>query len=311
MQWLSALVSRLRRRSAAGRPGRYRPAVEGLEDRRVLSHAGPASLPAAPPFTEGRATFEGEPAKFRLDAHGILQSHNAAVGWYYNPTNVARYTLALYANWHQGNASALPRMLENARWLYEDAQPAYAPGVGQFPVYYVPVPIPAYHIAHGFRSALSAGEAIQALYLAGQVSGDARMGRLAHELLQAFAVPYTRGGYLDRLAPQAAWYEEASSPAGPPSRILNGHMFAVIALDWYARQTGDPQAAHLAALGINALRLDLRLYDGRPISYYDLGQHSQQCGYHRGHVVLLRYLYAQTHIEVFRYYALKWGRESC
>ncbi len=270
-----------------------------------------ADFPAPPVYSGERSHFERDPSHFRLDRHGVLRTYeNASRAWEYNPTNVARYVLALYADWRRGEDTALPRLLQNADWLVTHAGHTHGPGGVRFAYYPLPVGSPAFHIPVGARSALTASEALAALHVASLVSGDNGMEQLAQELLPGFNLPIQAGGYRIPQGHQAAWFEEYASPAAPPPRVLNGHMLAVINLDWYARLTGNTAAGEFAQLGLNALRRDLHLYNDSPISAYDLELRSQILGYHRAEVRLLFYYYDLTGLSFFRRFAVTWARQG-
>src|SRR4051794_39949578 len=123
------LFARLRSAMAARaasptpRVKRFEPAIESLEGRLVPSTtravspppAAPmldaaalnhrlATYPAPPAFSGGRRRFEIDHVHFRHDSRGVLQTYIRPVAsWVYLPTNIARYTIALYASWRQGD----------------------------------------------------------------------------------------------------------------------------------------------------------------------------------------------------------------
>jgi len=276
--------------------------------------AGPdrlSAFPAPPAFTGARAGFENV-GHFRLDAHGVVQTNiGAPQGYVYLPTNIGRYTMALYAAWRAGDDSALAPMIANARWLEKAARVVSVPGGPRFVVFPLPMPMPPFHIPAGARSALTAGDAMAALYATSLVTHDANMAWLAQQILPGFTVTVQQGGYKVTLGRSAAWFEEYAFPGVQPPRVLNGHIFAVIALKWYGQQTGNTTALHLAQLGVNGLVQSVHLYTDHPISAYDLEQRGKICGYHYGDITLLRYFYSITHLKVFKYYADLWSRETC
>ncbi len=268
-------------------------------------------LPDPLPFTWSPLRFEDAKGKFRLHGPGILQTYeNSAHQWVYSPTNIARYVDALYSRWRQGDDSVVPRLIANAHWLRVHARTAVGPSGLPFTVYPWPIGLPQFHISAGFHSGLTAANAMTALYLASVVSGEPGFKTTADNILQGFSTPIDDGGYRDALGHNAAWFEEYSQPFVRPPRVLNGHMIAVIDLRWYANATGNPLAQQLAIIGTNALVRNLHLYNDSPISAYDLELRSQSLPYHHAHVALLKELYLQTGIPLFRKYEMAWARQT-
>lgn len=327
MSLLSRLWSR-GRRAADARPKHktFRPALENLEGRELPStvahpHIDPtsdvfayrmANFPAPLPFTGARNTFETDGNHFALDARGVLMTFEGPIGGYvYLPTNIARYAMSLYDAWRQGDDSALAGLAVNARWLMLNAHLRRADGHA-FLVYPLPVSEPAFHIqANRAVSALAAGHAMAALYAAGIALNDAKMLRAAQMILPGFAVTIQNGGYRLQLGPRSTWFEEYAQPSVRPPRVLNGHIWAVFDLHWYAQQTGNALARTFAIQGVNALRQSVAKYTDHPISAYDLERRGQICGYHYADISLLRQMYTMTGIRQFGAYADLWSKETC
>jgi heparosan-N-sulfate-glucuronate 5-epimerase len=303
----------------------FRPAVERLEDRTTPSLPSPAApaaaailrpaeaaravrLPAPPPFVGSPQNYTAKTAKFRLDAHGVLQAYVPWAGWYYNPASIAQYTLALYKAYYEGNHGVRSLLRANAHWL-ATAMVRQTDAHGRA-IYFYPYPWahPAFGLPAGWRSALAGGQALAALTAAGRALGDPGLERQAEKLLPAFDLRVSAGGYRIPLGRHAVWYEEAASPAvAVTPRILNGHMQALAALDWYARLTGSARVARLVQEGVNGLALALPLYDQPPLSLYDLKLRNEWPSYHRAHVQLLSYWYHRTGVREFLRYANAWA----
>jgi hypothetical protein len=270
-----------------------------------------AAYPAPQPSTDALITLNSHPNKMRVDGNGVMQTYLGNNGWTYLPTNIARYAQALYGAWRQGDDQALNPMVANAQWLERNARLRIVPHGPRFVYFPLPMAMPPFHIPVGAQSALTAALAMDALYATGLVVQDGSMLRMAANILPGFTVTVQQGGYKVPLARSAFWYEEYAYPGVQPPRVMNGHMFAVINLNWYAEQTGNRTAKVLTQYGINALKISAPLYTDSPISAYDLVRRGQICGYHLGDIQLLRYFYQWTGITVFNRLANQWSRELC
>lgn len=105
------------------------------------------------------------------------------------------------------------------------------------------------------------------------------------------------------------WYEEyaADNAGSRTSRVLNGMMFAVLAIYDYYVYTGDPAAKYLFDKGVVALRNDLPFYDDNGYSYYDILQTPASEKYHEIHIESLQRLYDITGENVFNEYYHEWS----
>jgi hypothetical protein len=309
---------------------RLRPSVECLETRLLPSadqlapvvdhHAASEGRnivermqrhPPAPPYSGSRKRFEKDPAHFRIDSRGVITTWvGPAQRFVYLPTTVARYVLGLYNSWRQGDDSALPRMRTNALWLQMHARPRVS-GQHRFLIHYIGVGEASFQVSRYATSALTAGHTMIALHAAGLALNDGLMLRQARRILPGFAANIQDGGYRLQLGRRSSWFEEYSEPGVTPPRVLNGHIWAVIDLDWYARVAGDRMARKLSILGINALRQSVAAYSDSPISAYDLSRRGQICGYHYADIALLRIMYRMTGIDTFRKHADTWARQKC
>lgn len=283
----------------------------------VLAGAGESraqAFPEPPPLVGSvpRSGFENRPTLYSFDSAGVIMTFRKGFGWYYNPTIVATYTLSLYGAWYRGDGTAYDPMLVNADWLYSNAVERQDSIGRRFRTYEFPFPLPQYATPAGWQSALTGAEALSALYAVGRASGRTSLTQRATEMLLPFADVMLYGGYRTILADRhTAWFEEVAHPQAPSTRILNGHMYAVMALEWYGRNVPSTAALSLAKDGRRGLEYILHLFDNKGLSFYDLYTRAVICGYHRGHVAQLQYLYTSTGVDLFDIYALRWGATSC
>jgi hypothetical protein len=145
----------------------------------------------------------------------------------------------------------------------------------------------------GFAQAVAA----DALYRAGLLLRDDRLRTAAHA---AFA-GLTAG--LTRPAGGGKWVVEYSNS---DMLVLNAHLESLLALQRYAKQSGDPDVATLAQQFNHAAHALLPSFDTGCWSRYSLNGQPASAGYHRYHVELLRRLYATTHDPLWQQTAARW-----
>jgi len=276
-----------------------------------------ADLPPPPPIV-GRVSRKGfESGAYQFDSNGVILAYRSSVGWYYNPTTIANYALALYGAWYRGDASAYDPMLVQVGWLFNNAI-IRQDNVGRnFRTYEYPFAHETFKAPVGWRSALASGHALMAIYIVGKVTNNQDYVDRSREFLLAYDVSVSKGGY--RSTPLAGkqdlhtvWFEEVAHPQAPEAHILNGHIYAIFALDWYGKYAGNLQAARLAQDGLRGLQYMLHLYDIDGRSLYDLFTKFVNCKYHKGgHIPQLQELYKQTGILLFDVYAKRWAATPC
>jgi hypothetical protein len=145
----------------------------------------------------------------------------------------------------------------------------------------------------GFAQAVAA----DALYRVGLLLDDDRLTTAARA---AFA-GLTAG--LTRPAGGGRWVIEYSNS---DMLVLNAQLESLLALQRYAKESGDPDAAALAEQFNHAAHALLPSFDTGCWSRYSLNGQPASAGYHRYHVQLLRRLYATTHDPLWQQTAARW-----
>jgi hypothetical protein len=325
-------------------PRRYRPALESLEERsllavvavplpgsaprpmrplaaQVFANAYPQrddALPNAPPFVLGMQGFwNPSNGRYRLDAAGVLMSyHRSAGGWYYNPTSIARFVNHMYVSWlemspaERAASPYLAAMRQNSDWLLHNMVSVRDPWQRSVRLYKFNFPYRGFSIPTGWTSALSASNAMIALYCTGRIFNDATLLGAANRLLNAFDLLVRDGGYRIKLrGNRAVWFEEYAHRNGTDPRVLNGHMYTLSNLAWFAAADHNNTARRLFTEGLNGLQLTLPLYNERPYSAYDLRRRGQFYHYHIAHIQLLDHLYNITGSSQLYRTARRWSRQ--
>jgi heparosan-N-sulfate-glucuronate 5-epimerase len=143
-----------------------------------------------------------------------------------------------------------------------------------------------------------------------EVTGNSEYLASATAAVRAFDVPMRDGGvrYVDD---GSVWFEEYAHPEAIPSHILNGHIFALFGLDYFADHTGDQLAARLRDEGIAAVRANIHKFDGGNGMLYDLLLRHVRDVHHYHHGINVRGLYwmaSHTGDDYFRYWADRFSR---
>lgn len=112
-----------------------------------------------------------------------------------------------------------------------------------------------------FTSGMTSGLALEVLLKAHQLLPDTALLHDAALLLNGFAIPIEAGGFTYQ-EPVGWWYEEIADTGFHTPRILDGHMFAMLGLHYYYRQTRNQQALQYFKEGERALKHYLPSFDG-------------------------------------------------
>jgi D-glucuronyl C5-epimerase-like protein len=215
---------------------------------------------------------------FRLDAGGVVVVPGPGPAGYHNPVSVSLYALARHADAAAGPGrpgEGVAGFLAQARHLRrsQDAQGGWR----------YPVPVPRYRVAPGWYSAMAQGLAVSVLLRAHDLTGERSFRDAAEGAVRLLLTPVRGGGCADYDARARPFLEEC--PADPPTRVLNGAVFALFGLaEWETRTDGRahrPAARRLAG--------SLAGYDTGYWSRYDLRFAAPATlAYHALHIALLR-----------------------
>jgi hypothetical protein len=146
----------------------------------------------------------------------------------------------------------------------------------------------------GFAQAVAA----DSLFRAGQLLHDARLKETAHAAFAGLAEGLTAA------AGGGRWVIEYSYDT---MLVLNADLESLLALNRYAKESGDARAATLAKQFDTAARNLLPSFDTGCWSRYSLNGHPASASYHAYHVQLLRRLFATTGNPLWRETAARWA----
>lgn len=164
---------------------------------------------------------------------------------------------------------------------------------------------PVYRMISPWRSAMNQGRAMQAFIAAFNKTHDSIYLEYARKSMNVLFTEVKDGGvtYKDS---SGYWYEEYADDNVPQSRVLNGMIVVLQALNDYQKLTNNPEALFLFKKGVSSVKSNLHYYDNDGHSNYDILGKPAKPWYHEFHIELLDFLYNETHDHIFNDYKQKW-----
>ena len=235
---------------------------------RLKSGSSMASLPEPFPFyrmkTEDIDWYEESTGEF--DANGVIMKDYGENGVHYHPVLLASYALRLYDTYRvAGDPTAGELFLRHAEQLANSLEPWYDTWAWVYPL-----PNTGFGASGRWISGMAQGLCIAVLAQAEALTGDHRFLERAELALQAFDASLADGGVKTSIPEGGCWYEEVAAPDVESSLILNGHIYALAGLDYYAGLAGNTRALRLYHEGVEGVRSLLPRFDAGYLSRYCL-----------------------------------------
>ena len=238
----------------------------------------------------------------QTDEKGIPFNVERNIGKHRNPMTVSNRALLYYANYQQGDSSQKQFLINCADWLVDDLSHQ-----GNWAVLKYEFDFPFYNMKAPWRSGLANGVSLQVFIRAHKLTHDDKYMKAANNVLQSFLIAVADGGVTYKTANDGWWYEEFADDSGMVSRVLNGHMFALLGLHEYFEYTNDSTALYTFEQGLLALKNNIAKYDrGNGHSFYDQRGTPANVKYHFIHVDQLDQLFKISGENVFKVYRDKW-----
>jgi heparosan-N-sulfate-glucuronate 5-epimerase len=257
---------------------------------------GYESQPVGQRFTD--APLNG----YFIDFRAKTTSRTAATPTGLSPAALAQLALGWWERAIAGEASALPRFLETAELLRRTAQSTPKGSLWAYDA-----DLPKYGVRAPWHSAMAQGQIASVFARVAESTGDAADAELAIAAIQPLLRPTQLS--LVALTSEGPVLEEA--PSDPPSRILNGWIYALVGLHEVGEGLHDEAAAKAFREGIVALERSLPLYDVGWWSRYSLFPHRfvdlAKPFYHRLHVAQLDALHRLTGVDDFVKASVRWA----
>lgn len=236
---------------------------------------------------------------------------NKHFGKQYNPVAIAQYGLAAIARLNQtARAESEGRLRAQiyacAEWLCANhAESAF--GI-HWPYSF---DFPPYRLNRGFTSCMAQGLALSLLLRAHQIFGEARFLEVAIRARDFFkndAVGDDPINFVRKFG-HLVWFEEY--PSRPPSRVLNGYLFAVISLHDSLSYSEDQVIAAIVQEAVRQLPFVIKMYDFGHWSKYDLQPgRTATLTYHCVHLLQLQYFCTQFENHGLEPFLERWSRGS-
>ena len=179
---------------------------------------------------------------------------------HYYPITIGQYGLAVYHTFlKSGSEKDKNRFMNVVNWFYDNATIE-----GDSAFWITDVPKPEYRIQNPWKSAFSQSRAISILLRGWQLTKDQKYFRMASAGLDAFEHDISEGGVVARKPGGFDFYEEYV--ASKPTRVLDGHMFALFGVYDMVRASGEDEKSNTRArsifdIGIEGLKNWLPQYD--------------------------------------------------
>ena len=153
-------------------------------------------------------------------------------GFHYYPISIGQVALSIFNNYNRtGNPSKIEHFLKVADWFVENAEHTHAIGT----YWTTNVPKPEYQIEGVWKSAFAQSRALSVLMRAWQHTGENRYLEVSAQALKPFGIDIADGGVAIRRKDADIFYEEYV--ASVPTRVLDGHCFALFGLYDFYRAT--------------------------------------------------------------------------
>lgn len=226
-------------------------------------------LPEPFPFYQRKGDdvfwYESEQAVF--DPDGVIMRDYGDKGITYHPVLIASHALRLYDTYKfSGEQDVGERFLQNAEWLARNLQPWHGGWAWLYEL-----PNPAFGATEQWISGMAQGLCIAVLAQAEALTGDVQFLDAARRAMDVFEMELQEGGVRTLLPEGGWWYEEVAAPDVESSLILNGNIYALMGLGYYADLTGDSRARNLYEKGLDGVLELLPDFDGFYSSRYCLG----------------------------------------
>jgi len=240
------------------------------------------------------------------DPNGVPLVNMGKAGLRYNPVTTAQYglfRLQIYA--HEQNETVLNDAAACVRWLLNNFQKWKAEvGIGGWVYDYDML---FYGPKAPWISGMAQGQAISLLLRFNQIEPLPGVETVTRQAFCAFQHPVADGGVVARFPDGSPIFEEF--PTEEPSRVLNGHIFALLGIHDFATVWRDRTALGLFQTAVAGLKQNLQRYDTGTWNLYDLHASGRLASpmYVRVHVQLLNILAELTGDEYFHTTAVRWA----
>jgi len=241
------------------------------------------------------------------DAAGVpMVDIGRGIGLRHNPVTIAQFGLSrLQAYARRVSAADLNEAAACVRWLLKNCR-EWKRKYGIWGWIY-DYDLPFYGPKAPWISGMAQGQAISLLLRFHQIETLPDIEAVTRQAFCAFLRSVADGGVVARFPDGAPIFEEF--PTEEPSRVLNGHIFALLGIHDYANVWHAREALDLFQTAIAGLKENLLRYDTGYWNLYDLHGSRRLASpmYLRVHVQLLDILTDLTGDNFFHETGLRWA----
>lgn len=241
--------------------------------------------------------------------------NNVYVGPQVTPRIVANAGFAYHEQMKEGNTTAALYFNNTVDWMVENVKYSYVPSLnGTMKIAHWPFDFAIWNLARGWHQSMTDAKGIRLLALAYQEYGNESYLDIIDSVTNSFLVPMSLGGNVYTLEDGLVWYPEyVVSPHldldYEPSLILNGFLIGLHNLKEGSKILNDSKIEHVFNVGVITAAAWLPKYDSPynwTLYHLDFPMKLASRLYHRIHINEAEYLFENTNITVFNFYAERW-----
>ncbi len=235
---------------------------------------------------------------------GLKPSHGAPFGVHYTPVTITIFAFSILQRMNAAgtwNATDRELFFRLVNWLIQNVK-LISPEAGVWQHSFA-IPFTA-GIATPYASGIAQAQGISLLLRAYQLREDERYLTVARQAFESFYIDIENGG-VRSIDDGFIWIEEW--PSNPRSHVLNGFMFAILAVHDYMAFFRTDASIELWSSVIRTLEHHIDRFDCGYGSRYDLLRSLVVSeSYHRLHIQLLRVIHRLSDKMVFGNVADRW-----
>jgi len=239
----------------------------------------------------------------------------AYVGDQSTPRIVANEAINYYLKMQEGNATAEVYFNNTIDWLVDRSTTlSVTTNEGNVELAHWFFDFAIWELPEGWHQSMADAKGIHALALAYSLYGNHTYLDLINRTVASFEVLMSLGGNVLILDDGTNWYPEyivrpSIDPNYTPSMILNGFLIALRHLNDANKILNSTRISEVFDKGVESAAENIEKYDSPynwTLYHLDYPQKFASRKYHQIHINEARYLYEETGIAIFQYYADRW-----
>ncbi|MDF1541348.1 MAG: D-glucuronyl C5-epimerase family protein [Candidatus Thorarchaeota archaeon] len=257
----------------------------------------------------------------RIGEDGIpVGEYGVQANVYVGPQTTARMVansgIEYYSQMKDGNETAGEYFNNTVEWLIENLQYFYIPTQnGTIKIGHWIFDFAIWDLPKGWHQSMADAKGIQLLALAYQEYGNTTYLSAIDAITNSFTVPMYLGGNVYTVDNGLSWYPEyvvrpQIDMNYEPYLVLNGFLICLRHLNEASKILNDTKIKNIVNKGVITAAVYLPRYDSPynwTLYHLDYPVKFADRGYHRIHIHEAQYLYENTNVSIFKYYADLWS----